>query len=100
MARRLRVATFNLENLDDTADPKEPSLATRIGVLRPQLLRLDADILCLQEVHGQEIEGQPRQLLALRQLIEDTPYKSFDCVSTMLADRSQVYDVRNLVILS
>jgi endonuclease/exonuclease/phosphatase family metal-dependent hydrolase len=100
MSRRLRVATFNVENLDDTADAKAPSLATRISVLRPQLLRLDADILCLQEVHGQEAEGQPRQLLALAALVENTPYKSFNVVSTKLADGSQVYDVRNLVILS
>jgi hypothetical protein len=43
----LRVATFNLESLDEHA------LTTRIAVLRPALVRLRADILCLQEVNGQ-----------------------------------------------
>jgi endonuclease/exonuclease/phosphatase family metal-dependent hydrolase len=97
---RLRIATFNVENLDDNADPKAPSLATRIAVLRPQLLRLDADILCLQEVHGQETPGQPRQLLALQALIAGTPYQGFNIASTKLVGSNQVYDVRNLVILS
>lgn len=45
---RLRLATFNLENLGDVPS-EEPSLETRISLMRPQLLRLDADVLCLQE---------------------------------------------------
>ncbi len=56
VSMRLRIATFNLENLDDKAEQK-PKLAERIQVMRPQLIRLDADVLCLQEVHGQE-EGE------------------------------------------
>lgn len=51
-AQSFRTATFNLENLDDVPG-EEPSLQTRISLMRPQLLRVDADILCLQEVHGQ-----------------------------------------------
>src|SRR5262245_40556849 len=99
MSTRLRIATFNVENLDDK--PGElPSLDTRIAVLRPQLLRLQADILCLQEIHGQETAGQPRQLLALRKLLENTPYSTYHVASTMTADGKQVYDERNLVILS
>jgi uncharacterized small protein (DUF1192 family) len=48
-----RIATFNLENLDvDSVDG--PPLDERIGVLRPQILRLHADILCLQEVNDQK----------------------------------------------
>lgn len=58
MSTRLRVATFNLENLDDKAG-KKPTLEERIAVMRPMLLRLDADVLCLQEVNGQEKLGQP-----------------------------------------
>ena len=34
-------------------------------MMRPQLFRLDADVLCLKEVHGQEDEGFPHRLLAL-----------------------------------
>ena len=47
-----RIATFNLENLDD-GPGVSPPLAERIGILRPQLERVNADILCLQEVHSQ-----------------------------------------------
>jgi exonuclease III len=100
MSRLFRIATFNIENLDDAKDAQEPSLDTRIAILRPQLLRIKADILCLQEVNGQEAAGQPRRLLALGKLIADTPYKDYQIVSTMTSDRKQVFDERNLVILS
>jgi endonuclease/exonuclease/phosphatase family metal-dependent hydrolase len=99
MTETIRIATFNVENLDDIAD-QTPTLAHRIAVMRPQLLRLKADVLCLQEVHGQETPNQPRKLLALEKLLEDTPYADFHKVSTVTAEGDQVYDVRNLVIVS
>lgn len=99
MPTKLRIATFNLENLDDKPG-KRPTLNERIAVMRPQLLRLDADILCLQEVNGQEEPEQPRRVLALERLLEGTPYDEYHMVSTMTADGIQVYDERNLVILS
>jgi len=99
MKNKLTIATFNLENLDDIAD-KKPSLADRIAVLRPQLVRLNADVLCLQEVHGQETEGEPRRLLALRELLKGTEYENFHLVNTTTIDKKQVYDKRNLVIVS
>lgn len=99
MPTPIRIATFNLENLDDKPG-EDPTLAQRITVMRPQLVRLRADILCLQEVNGQEQPNQPRQLLALQQLIAGTDYANFNVVSTRTAGGAQVYDVRNLVILS
>lgn len=99
MATKIRIATFNVENLDDKEN-QTPSLDDRIAIMRPQLIRLDADILCLQEVHGQETPGEPRRLLALNNLLENTPYSEYGQVSTMTADGAQVYDERNLVILS
>lgn len=99
MDTRLRIATFNLENLDDKPGAK-PTLNERIVVMRPQLLRLNADVLCLQEVNGQETPGEPRRLLALQKLLEGTPYADYHVASTLLVDGSQVYDERNLVILS
>ncbi|OEU47288.1 MAG: endonuclease [Desulfobacterales bacterium S3730MH5] len=99
MRTNLRIATFNLENLDDKPG-KRPTLDERIAVMRPQLVRLNADILCLQEVNGQEETGQPRSLLALERLIDGTPYVEYHMISTMIADGTQVYDERNLVILS
>jgi len=97
---KLRIATFNLENLDFQKSNKEPTLEERIAVIRPQMLRLDADILCLQEINGQEEEGQPRRLLALEKLLEGTQYAGYGKVSTKKKDGSEVYDERNLVILS
>jgi exonuclease III len=99
MAVNLRIATFNLENLDDKPGD-QPTLEERIEVMRPQLIRLKADILCLQEVHGQETPGEPRRLLALNKLLENTPYAGYNQISTITAAGDQVYDVRNLVILS
>lgn len=99
MTTRLRIATFNLENFDDRPGQK-PTLDERIELMRPQLTRVDADVLCLQEVNGQEAVGQPRRLLALDRLLEGTPYKEFFRVSTLAANRKDVYDERNLVILS
>jgi exonuclease III len=99
MPIKLRIATFNLENLDDKTEQK-PTLNQRIALIRPQFLRLRADILCLQEVNGQEEPGQPRQLLALTKLLTNTPYAGYHQVSTKTEDGTQVYDTRNLVILS
>ena len=99
MPIKLRIATFNLENLDDKPG-QEPTLNERMALMRPQLLRLNADILCLQEVNGQEEPGHPRRLLALAKLLADTPYAGYHQVSTMIENGTQVYDERNLVILS
>jgi len=77
MSGSLRIATFNLESLDDRPDLEVP-LAARIGILRPQLRRLAADVLCLQEVNGQrQPGGGERRLLALDRLLEETPYAGF-----------------------
>jgi endonuclease/exonuclease/phosphatase family metal-dependent hydrolase len=99
MPQTIRIATFNLENFDDKPNVF-PSISERINVMRPQLSRLNADILCLQEVNGQEIDGQPRQLLALKKLLAGTQYEHYFVVSTKTVDNFQVYDERNLVILS
>lgn len=100
MPNNVRIATFNLENLDDVPDAK-PTLADRIALMRPQLVRANADILCLQEVNGQEQAAQPRQLLALDQFLAGTQYAAYNRVSTQtLGANPQVYDQRNLVILS
>lgn len=99
MAANLRVATFNLENFDDKPG-QNPTLDERIAIMKPQLVRLDADILCLQEVHGQETPGEPRRLLAMNRLLADTRYADYHHAETMTTSSNQVYDVRNLVILS
>jgi endonuclease/exonuclease/phosphatase family metal-dependent hydrolase len=98
----MRIATFNLENLD-LSDRADPPLAERVPVLRPQLERLDADILCLQEVNAQAATNKPhgpRSLDALDALLKGTRYETFHRASTETRTRHTPLDVHNLVILS
>jgi endonuclease/exonuclease/phosphatase family metal-dependent hydrolase len=93
-----RIATFNLESLDDEAEAGD--FAARIAALRPRLLRLEADILCLQEVNGQHVAGaRGRRLRALDRLVAETPYAEYARVATSGAGGSAL-DVHNLVTLS
>lgn len=93
---KLRVATFNVENLDETKAGDDLTLEERIPILRPQLERLDADIICFQEVHGQEV-GDTRTLSALQALMADTRYADYN-IATTLTTAGKPYDVRNLVV--
>jgi endonuclease/exonuclease/phosphatase family metal-dependent hydrolase len=95
----LRIATFNLENLDDTPPGQQPTLDERIRLMRPQVRRLRADVACFQEVNGQERPGQPRALLALTELLARTNLDGASQVSTKPADAA-VYDERNLVVVT
>jgi len=109
MPGSLRIATFNLESLDDRPDLEVP-LAARIRTLRPQLRRLEADVLCLQEVNGQHPPGGgERRLLALDRLLEETPYADFHRAYSRRVSYPEAEDpaapcgadaVHNLVILS
>lgn len=96
----MRIATFNLESLDLEPKAKVP-LDLRIELLRPQLLRLNCDILCLQEVNGQKLAGSSsRQLIALRMLLEGTQYQSYHHITTGEKTREGISDLHNLVVLS
>jgi len=96
----MRIASFNLESLD-LQSKANVSIEERIRLLRPQLIRLDADILCLQEVNSQHLAGHDkRQLLALDRLIETTKYETFNRVSTTGLHGAGAADIHNLVILS
>ena len=99
----MRIASFNLENLDDTpsASPSAsaPTFDERLAILRPQMERLRADVLCLQEVHGQDVDGEPRQLRALKRLVQGTRYETYQFRSTTLSGRPDVERYRNLVTM-
>ncbi len=97
----MRVATFNIENLDNPDDgSRDPTVAERARILRPQLERLQADILCLQEVHGQDDpDGGPRKLGALAELLEGTRYEGWELRSTTLKNKPDVERFRNLVTI-
>jgi endonuclease/exonuclease/phosphatase family metal-dependent hydrolase len=98
MSTKLRLATFNLLSLDDRHGQR-PTLEERIPIMRPQLVRLDADILCLQEVCAQGRAGK-RRLHALNRLLECTPYENYHMVSTRDEGHGDVLEHHNLVILS
>jgi len=91
---RVRVATFNLENLGGGRDGKLP-LSERLSTLRPGVVALHADILCLQEVDS----DRERTLAALDELLAGTEYESFHRVSTV-GPHGKPRDVHNLVTLS
>lgn len=94
MTDTLRIATFNLENLDES-----DSADRQFAALRPMLERLRADVVCLQEVHGQERAGEKRGLHALTALLAGTRYEHFHRAHT-LTSKDEAYDKRNLVVLS
>ncbi|WP_374446759.1 endonuclease/exonuclease/phosphatase family protein [Stella sp.] len=94
---RLRIATYNLENFDDEGPLP---LDRRLPVLGRTLARLDADILCLQEVNAQEAPKRPRTLAALDRLVAGTPYAGFHRALTTSEGGDYPRDIHNLVILS
>jgi hypothetical protein len=53
--------------------------------------------LCLQEVHGQTEDDEPRRLLVLEQLLEGTPYAAYHVAHTK-TQGCEAYEVRNLVV--
>jgi endonuclease/exonuclease/phosphatase family metal-dependent hydrolase len=96
----MRLATFNIESLDF---PSRGELAfeTRTAALRPILEQLAADILCLQEVNGQHVPGEPdRRLVALDLLLKGTRYETYHHATTSGANGRGVASVHNLVTLS
>ena len=96
----MRLATFNIENLDLPPKAHMP-LEVRAAVLRPVLERLEADVLCLQEVNGQHVPGERgRRLVALARLLEGTRYEGLARSATSGPAGRGVADVHNLVTLS
>lgn len=94
----LRIATFNLENLGER---QGVALSDRLPILRPQLERLDADILCLQEVNARREAGlEIRTLHALDVLLEGSKYSEYHRSFTHQTGREDPRDVHNLVVLS
>ncbi|WP_428642782.1 endonuclease/exonuclease/phosphatase family protein [Roseibium sp.] len=96
----MKLATFNMESFG--ADRHDPdALKPRIEALRPRILELDADILCLQEVNAQKRRRAPkREFQALELLLDDTPYKTFHRATSDRPSGKGPGDRHNLVILS
>lgn len=92
----LRIGSFNLENFPGE---RREERAQRWAILRPQLERLKADVLCLQEVDAEKQAGL-RNLDALRELLSETPYRDFHFAFTAGDVPGIPRDKHNLVILS
>ncbi|MBL4613299.1 MAG: endonuclease/exonuclease/phosphatase family protein [Magnetovibrio sp.] len=99
-AAPFRIATFNMESLDEPPRARA-SLDSRIKALRPQLVRLRADILCLQEVNGQlQEDATKRSLHALDAVLKGTQYEDYHRAVTQSPSGRGVRDRHNLVTLS
>lgn len=99
---RLRIATFNLESLG-AEKKKTAAPEVREAVLRPQLQRLRADIVCLQEVDAQKGPAGPkrtRRLDALDRLLQDTAYADFYRAVSLGVKGQRPAERHNLVLLS
>lgn len=99
MTASFRLATFNLENLG--LNSQSVPLEERIRILRPMIERLDADILCLQEVNAEESSKHgPRRPLALERLIENTTYAKFNPIYSLNRPGVRLSDRHNLAVLT
>ena len=94
----MRIASFNLE---DFGSPRKGGAAfeERAAVLRPQLERLRADVLCLQEVNARKI-GTGRRPMDLERLIEGTSYAHHTLTISSGVTGDGPADVHNLAVLS
>jgi endonuclease/exonuclease/phosphatase family metal-dependent hydrolase len=96
----LRIASFNLESLDD-GPGVAPPLDQRIPVLAPMLERCAADILCLQEVNAQKIEGRhDRNFAALEKLLAAADLAGYHWAHSTKWGGGGLNDHHNLVTLS
>jgi len=96
----VRIATFNLESLDDTKGGG-PSLEARIEALAPQIARIDADILCLQEVNAQKRKlAKTRVFSALQALMSATGLTGYHLAASTNRTGTGPRDIHNLVTLS
>lgn len=99
MANQLRLATFNLENLDYSA-ARRAVFERRLDVLKPLLGELAADVLCLQEINAQKADHDGRRFLALDRLLAGGPYEGYHRATSVRPGTSAPADVHNLVIAS
>lgn len=96
----MRLASYNVENLTDSADYDVP-LAARLEILVPQMERLAADIICFQEVDAtHRTPGAPRELTALSQLNEAAGYGGYYIAHTTHPKTGHPRDKHNLVVAS
>jgi endonuclease/exonuclease/phosphatase family metal-dependent hydrolase len=94
----MRIATFNLESFGNTRR-EGATFEDRAAVLRPQLERLKADLLCLQEVDTTKV-GSARRPVDLERLVEGTSCARHALAISTGPSGEGPADVHNLAVLS
>jgi endonuclease/exonuclease/phosphatase family metal-dependent hydrolase len=94
----MRIATFNLESFGNARKGSAP-FEERAAALRPQLERLKADVLCLQEVNAAKVAAT-RRPVDLERLLEDTSYARHALTTSPGPSGEGPADVHNLAVLS
>ena len=95
----VRIASFNLESLDEPPRGRV-TVEKRIEILRPQLLRLRADVLCLQEINGQNENDGTRSMRVLDAVLAGTGYENYHRAHSQSPSGKGARDRHNLVTLS
>lgn len=96
----MRIASFNLEDFPSDR-PGDIPMEERIAALKPQIERLDADILCLQEVNADRlVPGVGRGFHGLTRLFEGTRHAACAWTASTVGNRHVFADKHNLVIVS
>lgn len=97
---RLRLATFNIENLG-RRDSGGIAIAARKPTLQAQLARMSADVICLQEVNAQATGNTTsRTFDDLDTVLAGTPYAAYHNAFTVARHGRGPLDIHNLVTLS
>jgi endonuclease/exonuclease/phosphatase family metal-dependent hydrolase len=100
MTADIRVATFNLENLDWSA-ARDEQFKRRVAALKPILHDLRPDILCLQEIGAQKATAHAqRSFIALDRLLAGGPFEAYSRATSTRPGSVLPADVHNLAILS
>lgn len=94
----MRIGSFNLESFGSSHRNAAP-FEERAAVLRPQLDRLKADVLCLQEVDASKVHGI-RRTADLERLLEGTPYSEHSLLVSPGPSGAEPADVHNLAVLT
>ena len=93
----VRIATFNLENLG--GERARAQFAARAEILRPQIERLRADVLCAQEVNARK-QGASRRAEELEELLAPTSYGAHAITVSSGASGKGPADIHNLAVIS
>lgn len=95
----MRIASFNLENLDEDRKDKT-ALKERLAIFKPLIERMNADILCLQEVNAQDATAGTRDLRVLDELLKDSSLEGGYRATSVNPLTAKLAEKHNLAVVS